>query len=302
MKRIYAILLILMLVGFVGNAEEPETTPLPDYSDEIDRSWCDTIAVIKDAHRVVITEKGRTATLVVNGSGSDNKFYYHYGVEPRVDTVAAPAQKIGIDVPFAGNLGGSSTNFRFLKNIYVGVNMPVGPGKDLKAGMEAGVAEVIGFGYTSGSCKSTLSVGFGFGYRSLNTSHGLLFAKDGCTLVLTGAPEGSSESSAIMDFWSLQFPVLYSQSIGSHNFGFSFGVVLNLNVSAKATSKWKIDDMTYKTKVDNLHQRFFTPDILLTIGKRDLVGAYLKFSPMDAMIRYHGPRMSMLSAGVNFNF
>lgn len=284
-------------------AQNPEAD-VTEYSPEYITAWSDTIAVITDAHSVIITEQGDKATLTVKGSGSDNDYYYRYAVEPRIDTVATPQPKMGIDIPFAGNLQRSSTSMRFLKNIYAGVNMPVGPGKGLKAGWEIGVGEIIGFGYTPNSARTTLSAGFGFAYCSLSAADGLLFAKDGAVLTLAQAPEGSTDPSARMNFWQLQFPLLLTQSVGKHGWGVNFGVILNLNVSAKGSSRWSVgtDGLREKIEIENLHQRFFTPDVFLTIGKRDCVGVYVKFSPMDAMIRYSGPHMSMLSTGLNINF
>lgn len=300
MKKICAIILILTSISLSGKAWETDSLSISTLPDEIGSPWCDTIAVIKDAHRVIITESERNAKLVVTGSGSDSKYYYRYGIEPKVDTIVAPETPIGVNLPFAGNMGEKSTHYRFLKNIYGGINMPVGPGKELKAGWEAGIAEVIGFGYTP-SVHTTFSVGFGFGYRCLKTTDGMLFTKSGDILSLTPAT-GYHKASATMNFWSLQFPLLYTQTFGANKIGFSLGVILNLNVSTKATNKWEVDDISYKSTIENLHQRFFTPDIILTIGRRDIAGAYVKFSPMDAMMRYHGPKMSTLSAGLNFNF
>lgn len=305
MKSLIALICLLPTALFAqnvsdGTPEEPEDVTLGATTAPIE--WTDTIAVISDANRAVITEQGDKVVLTVHGSGSDRNYYYRYGLEPRVDTVTAKKEKIGIDVPFAGNIRtGSSSAMRFLKNIYAGVNMPVGSGSDLKAGWEIAVGEVIGFGYTPNKGATTLSAGFGFCYRTLNASNDLVFSKSGNTLTLSGTPEGTVDPSATMEFWQLQFPFLLTQKIGG-TWGFSFGVMLNLNVSAKGQSRWKVDDMTVKTEVDNLHQRFFTPDVFATIGVPGVMGAYIKFSPMNAMTHYVGPRMSMLSAGVNLNF
>lgn len=285
--------------AFADTPEEPEDVTLASSQETV--AWTDTIAVIKDAHSIVITEQGDKTTLVVNGSGSDNKFYYRYAIEPRVDTVVAPKQKIGVDVPFAGNIRNTPSAMRFIKNIYVGCNMPVGPGNDLKAGWEIGVGEVLGFGYSPNGGRTTLSAGFGFCYRTLKTSHGLVFGKEGATLTLAAAPEGCTDSGASIRFWQLQFPFLITQTTGK-SFGFNFGVIVNLNVSATAQNRWQQEDMTIKTGVDNLHQRFFTPDLFMSVGIPGTIGGYIKFSPVDAMLHYRGPRMSMLSAGVNFNF
>lgn len=305
MKNLLALLCLLPSAVFAQNAvveapEEPEDVTVGATVSAVE--WTDTIAVISDANRAVITKQGERVVLTVNGSGSDRNYYYRYGLEPRVDSVGVKKEKIGIDVPFAGNIRvGSATAMRFFKNIYAGVNMPVGPGKDLKAGWEIAIGEVIGFGYTPNKGATTLSAGFGFCCRTLTASNDLVFGKSGNTLMLTGIPEDSHDPSATMQFWQLQFPFLLTQKVGG-DFGFSFGVLLNLNVAAKGQSRWKTGDMTVKSDIDNLHQRFFTPDVFATVGIPGVIGAYVKFSPMDAMTHYYGPRMSMLSAGINLNF
>lgn len=286
----------------ISTTAAPAEPEFNEYDEEITTAWSDTIAVINNAKRVVITEVGNKATLTVNGSGSDDSYYYRYAVEPQNDTVIATKPSIGVDIPFAGNLKHSSSSLRLFRNIYCGVNMPTGPGKDLKAGWEIAIAEVIGYGYTPNAGRTTLSAGFGFCYRSLTAANGRIFVKNGATLLMDNAPEGSDAPGATMNFWQLQFPFLLSQTVGNHDWGFNIGVILNLNVAAKGHSQWSEGDIRTKISVDNLHQRFFTPDIFASMGMRDCVGFYIKFSPMNAMLRYSGPRMSMLSAGINLNF
>lgn len=297
-NTLISVILATMLapISISAQTSEPE-----EYIEEINTAWTDTIAVIKDAHNILVTEKGGKATITINGSGSDKDFYYHYAVEPKADTIAAPKEKLGVDIPFAGNLYKSTASMRFIKNVYVGANMPIGPGKGLKSGWEIGVGEVIGIGYTPNAGNTTLSAGFGFNYHSLATSDGLVFAKTGSTLTLAAAPEGVTDISARMDFWQLQFPLLLTQTIAGE-WGFNLGVILNLNVSAKGYSRWSVNDLRTKTEISNLHQRFFTPDIFMTVGLRDCIGVYVKYSPLNAMMRYDGPRMSMISTGVNLIF
>ncbi len=286
--------------ALAATPEDPEDVTL-SYREDSTTEWTDTIAVISDAHNIVVTKNGDKMLLTVHGSGSDKDYYYRYGVEPRVDSLASRRMKVGVDVPFAGNLQGSSSSMRFLKNIYVGVNMPVGPGKNLKAGWEIGVGEVLGFGYTPNKGATVFSVGFGFCYRSLNTSNDMIFCKYGDVLSLEGVPSDIEDPSATLSFWQLQFPLLLSQTI-SGKVGFNFGVLLNLNVAASGQSRWQNGETLVKCDLEGLHQRFFTPDVFATVGIRNILGAYVKFSPMNAMNRYVGPRMSMISAGLNFNF
>ena len=300
MKRIFYGALLWLLMGTSIEVFASESyLAKEDITDKV--SWTDTIAVITDANRAVIVREGDKMTLTVNGSGSDKEFYYRYGIEPKIDTVLAPKEKIGVDVPFAGNFMRSASSMRFLKNIYVGANMPVGPGKDLKSGWEIGVGEILGYGYTPNRGQSSFSIGFGFSYRTLNATKGNLFSKVGNTLFLGKAPSEVNDPKAYINFWQLQFPLLYTQKI-SRSFGFNLGVLLNLNVSAKAHASWVKDEMIVKTCIDNLHQRFFTPDVFATVGIPGYIGAYIKFSPMNAMMHYDGTRMSMLSVGVNLNF
>lgn len=300
MKKLIFICGLVATMFFGSSAMAESQQPLVE-QEEFDTSWTDTIAVIKDANRAILTQQGDKIMLTVHGSGSDKNFYYRYGMEPIVDTLEPPKEPIGIDVPFAGNFSHSSSAMQFLKNIYVGCNMPIGPGKNLKAGWEIGVAEVIGYGYTPNQGKTTFSTGFGFGYRTLSVANGLLFDRDNHTLVLAPTSEGEYKPSAYVDFWQLHFPLLITQKLG-RNFGFNLGVLLNLNVSSKAHNSYKLEGERYKTTLDNLHQRFFTPDIFATVGKPGLLGVYLRYSPMNAMMHYAGTRMSTFSIGVNLNF
>lgn len=271
----------------------------------------DTLAIIKAPHSILITKGEGSAGIEVRGTKDNEDFFYGYNVE--TDSVVTDNAKAAdspeewnIDFPFSSkDKRKAQSSLRVLKNIYCGAFIPVASADGLKTSWEGGIGEIVGYGWRQSPRAPIFSAGFGFGFSELKCSKGYMFAKQGQALSITRASEGDRDVSAVFRLWSLRFPFMMTYEFGNSpdtRFGFSLGVVLNLNVNATAFSQTWHGDVRYKQFFDGLHQRIMTADILAVIGGVDAIGVYVRYSPMRLMKKNFGPDMSVISVGGSINF
>jgi hypothetical protein len=269
------------------------------YGSQPQKAWTDTIAVIKEAKNVVLTRQGDKASLQIKGSGSNDNYYYSYSIAPAGDSISG--SRPTVDVPFSEEKKQGTTTLRFVKNVFAGANMPVGPGNDFTTGWEIAVSEFVGVGVKPWKSGPTFSCGVGFGYSTLSVSGNKYLKSVGNDLTIA---EGEvAGGSSRLDLYSVTFPLLLTQKI-SKDWAFNFGAILYLNVKGNVTNKYYTSESSdNRTKHSfTTDVRFFTPEVFATIGWADYMGVYVKYSPMDELLHFDGQRVSRISLGVNLNF
>lgn len=267
----------------------------------------DTLVTVNNAGSVLITRSEGKAALTVRGAGSDKDYYYGYTVEAADDSPGATVEsQWDINFPFSPRKSGASSSLRILKNIYAGGLLPVSSADGVKGSWEIGIGEVVGYGWQPSARGPVLSAGIGFGFSELSLNSGSRFDMQGERLVINPVETEGTKASSRFRMWSLKFPLMLTQSLitdkDGDKFGFSIGVILNLNAHASACSESTVGNTRIKQSYSGLHQRIFTTDIMASVGFIDIIGVYVKYCPMRLMRHGYGPEISTISVGGTINF
>lgn len=260
----------------------------------------DTVVEVRAPRTVMVTKSGETTTVSISGSKYDERFNYRYTVTP--DSLADEGDELSFNFPFSNNksaTGKGVDEVCAFRGIYGGAVIPVDAPGAMNTSWEAGVTEVLGYSYRRGA--HDINIGLGLGYRNLSIGDRTVVDKDGDALLLTAAPDDASDVSSHIESWALHVPVMYTLRI-HRTFGFSIGVVANINFYTTASRKYSVDDVTYTKKFKGLHQRLLTPDVLFTVGSVGNAGVYVRWSPVTAFKRAYGPQYKTVSVGLSVAF
>lgn len=258
----------------------------------------DTLITVESPRSVTVEKTDGSTVVTIKGSSSDELFNYRYSVSP--DTISdAPL----LNIPFTGmaNLGHTRTvtSVDCFRGFYGGAVIPLSAPDAIKTSMEFGVDRIVGLSVSRRGAD--FSMGLGIGYRYIGIGRGCVADKQGDALVLMSAPDGAADVSSRIDSWAIRIPMLYTQSI-HRSFGFSLGVVANFNFHTTAHMNYNIADVAYSKSVKGLHQRILTPDLVLTVGAINIVGAYIRWSPVKTFKSAYGPGWTSLSVGISTAF
>ena len=261
----------------------------------------DTVIVINNPGAVSVVEHGPDTTINVAGTGDDEGYVYTY------TTSTGAAAKNADDMPAIlfpfkshesrDSIGRPSFHSTFFHSLYFGGIAPLQGPDCIKTSLECGIANVIGMRWEIGSLSRYIDVGLGFGYKSLVVSDGMRFDKPGESLIIIKQHPGVEARRSHLYVCHLTIPVTYTAPI-CRSLGFTAGAVINLNTYTRATSSYKVDNNTYKETYRNLHQRFFTVDIMGSLHLDSDIGIYVKYSPMGLFKSHRGPDTSTLSFGL----
>lgn len=286
MKRKISSLLLLALTAMASRA----AADIP----------ADTVAIIEKPSQVTVTDDGTTTSIRVTGTAKRPDYNFLYTVS-RADTARDPLADIKLPFVSDGPDQGNRSSVVLISGIYAGAVIPYHGPQAVRTSVEGGVRQLIGYRYTFGRAGAALGFGAGFGTKIFNIRRGMTASKDADMLTLTTAPDGASHVRTELRMWSLHVPFYYQQRI-YRSLAFELSVTANLNVSARAKSKYDIADIEYTQKVSGLHQRMLTPDFMLAIGSADFGAVYVKWSPVSAFKRCYGPDLKTLSVGVCLPF
>lgn len=260
----------------------------------------DTVAHIIAPDHLVITDDGTATKVEITGTADRPDFHFEYTVTSDT-TSSAPA----ISLPFVGSSlsrrNGSSREVTFFSDLYYGVVLPYHGPAAVRTSQEGGFGNLIGYRYVFGRSGASLGFGFGFGVKKLTVRRGMEAACLTDRFEFIPAPEGASKVRTALTTWNLQVPVYYRQRF-HRSLAFKLSVILNYNVTARATTTYILGKDDYSKKVNGLHQRLITPDFMFTLGTLDFGGLYVRWSPVKMFKRAYGPGISTLSFGLSFGF
>lgn len=217
------------------------------------------------------------------------------------DISVSPLSDEHFALPFS-KTGKKKVQMRFLRNFYAGMAWGTDHYPGLKNGWEVAVAEVIGIGWTPAKKGPTIAIGLGAGWRGMAAARGWLMERqESGRLDMRPAHTAQGERRSSMQMFSFTIPVSITQPLYK-DFAVSAAGIVNLNTYATAHTQLDTPECRYDTDIRRLHQRPLTIDIMGTIGWRDHVGLYVKYSPLGWFTTPNGPRFHTMSVGVNFAF
>lgn len=262
----------------------------------------DTLAVVNNAHSVVVTRSMLSNNITVTGQGDDSKFYYSYTSE-RVDSAAIAAkenEEWGLSLPFLRDYQRKKSEVTWGAHTQIGICMPVDGPRGLDQSIDVAMGKIVGLNYTPWAKGPTFSFGAGVFAQKFVLHGGRMFGRDGKSLVMVDLPEGAKDTHVRLFNFGFEMPFTVTQNIYK-DFSFSAGVVMKFSTYTTASNKYTIDNRSYEQSIKELQQRILTYDIFGAIGWDDFA-LYVRYSPVSLFNNGYGPRFDVVSFGVNFGF
>lgn len=149
----------------------------------------------------------------------------------------------------------------------------------------------------------SLSVGFGIHKQNFVTVGKNYFQKnDDGTITLTPFDSEMTKGESSLRLFSMQIPLIYKCTIGSnHDWGVSFGPVLNFNSGGHIETKYTLRNSDYKINTGDIGQKSVTVDGMAMINYKS-VGLYARYSPMNRFEERTGLDFKTFSTGVMLCF
>lgn len=262
----------------------------------------DTLAVVKDAHSVLVTRSANINTITITGQGDDEAFYYSYTSE-QVDTMAtAPKGEVewGLSLPFLREEKRKKSEVVWLGHTQIGICMPIDAPAGFDPSIDLGIGKIVGLNYTPTAGGPTLSFGAGIFAQKFAIHGRELFDSEGKSLVLVDLPEGAHDTHVRLYNFGFQMPFTITQNL-YHGFSLSAGVVMKFNTYTTASNKYSIENRTYETSFKGLQQRILTYDIYGGLGWENF-SLYCRYSPVSLFSNGKGPQFDVVSFGINLGF
>ena len=109
----------------------------------------DTLAVVNDAHTVMVTKSPTSSIITVIGQGDDDSFYYSYSSE-REDSLADTVSKDewGLSLPFLREYQRKKSEVTWAAHTQIGICMPVDGPRGLDQSIDIAMGKIVGLNYT----------------------------------------------------------------------------------------------------------------------------------------------------------
>ncbi len=154
------------------------------------------------------------------------------------------------------------------------------------------------YNYRPNNKKTTLSAGFGFGFRFYTLSgHDNMLYKDNGVIKVTEREGEMSDLKARINTLNFNIPLLVQQRFAK-NFAVSLGAMVNWNFWNRINNDYEIGDEEYNISTKDIGFRPVTVDVLGILHFADDFGVYVKYSPMSAFKKDRGPEFNALTIGI----
>ena len=266
----------------------------------------DTVFTTSKARKVVITDSDQSVTVTVTTpSGEEAAYSRPYPTAPHNLTRTSSWSPLSIG---SSSHTTQTSGWRWSRDITLsGISagfVAAGSGTDVARSFEIGVEQLLGTRFIT-PWNAAVSIGFGLNWRNIELAHGSRFIADTQGHVTVGAfPQGCAPRGSAIHTFNMQFPILYTQPLGSwcngkFNPRLTLGVMLNWVTSASLHSSWTNGDGNLvEMSTDGLHQRRFTCDIYSRLDFCRWAGIYVRCSPRAMFSHRYGPDYQPVSFGI----
>ena len=264
----------------------------------------DTVTVIEQPGKVIITETPTSVKVNVVGTKDDEKIYT-YTVEHQADGKVITSQDDNdweLRFPFSQkepSYGG--VIFQKSKESHWSIVMEglyLGGGVHNSWGTaEIGILDAMGINYDSHHGQN-ISLGWGFSFKFISPTKSNMIVCDDMTKVVSLVPFPESVESK--ECWSnlrmaaLQFPLMFRQKIHKR-LAIRFGGIMNWNYLARVSSHYKIGNDDHNITEWGLKQNQITFDVIgglsLSTWKVGGFGIYCRYSPNEVFKKGYGPEI-----------
>ena len=299
------ILLIAALVGAFAM-----TTGTNVQASEVN----DTVKVIDNARRVVITERQANTKVEVVGNEADSTYRYTYTNRTVGDGKVVTEQKEdnvkdwSLNYPFRnndGDLNGKNHHWdAFMSGLYFGwggtnVNSSTPEFKGvMKCEFEIGILNLLGIAYNYRNNR--ISLGFGIESRYYHMKDFFLVKDLDDAVHIDNFPPTATKCKSEIRAFSLQFPLMYRLSLPKR-WGIWAGGVMNVNTGLNLHNEYRIEDTEFDITTRNLKRRPITFDVMAGLSW-ECFGAYVRYRPQSVFKDGFGPKFNVISGGVMLFF
>lgn len=148
------------------------------------------------------------------------------------------------------------------------------------------------------------SIGVGVDWRNYRTTLDSRFNVSDGQVGVEEYPDGATPRLSRIKIFSVQFPVLWRQSLPVRFFRqdmhIVFGPVMNLNTHGSVLSSWHEDGRQHKESVNGINLRSFTVDAFVMVHFFEGGGLFFRYSPMKALTGRNDLNFHPLSTGIMF--
>jgi hypothetical protein len=277
----------------------------------------DTTTTITNPGNVIISETANGISVKVAGQNDSTLVYTYrntFSDDATIVTEQNDGNDFGISVPFMrnrNNVMGKNEVHRshwdmYTDGIGLGFNSmtstPEGMGGHRAAGFEAFYSDILGVCYKPWNSGPAFSLGFGISANLYSLRNGLRFARgeDGTSVVYQPFVEGAYSRSSGMHTFNLLVPFNLRYTI-KRNFVVILGAWGNITTHACEWAQYKLDGVKYNESWNGVKKRTFRMSYVARITC-NAIGAYIKYTPKNAIKEGFGPQFKEISAGIIFPF
>lgn len=270
----------------------------------------DTVKVVDNPRRVIITEDSLGSHVKVLTEDKKKVYSYDYNVGHNDNDRLSINQSTdwNLKLPFQRSDTTSRHHWSVITSgLYFGwgwnhVKNGAQPLKDYMGHeYEIGMLNAVAIEYATGHGQY-ISLGFGLDWRHyrMHNSSVNFYKDDSGRVGMAAYPDGATHRSSMIYTFSLQFPLVFRQSIGGDG-SFFVGPIMNVNTGAHLNTKYKLDGVKYDLTTGSIGQRKITFDVMGGFSYNN-VGLYVRYRPQHVLKSSRGPQFNNISMGVILGF
>ena len=265
----------------------------------------DTIIVVNRPDKVTLEKTANSLSVQIEGSEGNPDYVCSHKLVTGSEATSIIEEKAGnwnFSLPFSSN---KRDNYRRRHEHFLGgfgfglvnaVDAPEGMNVDMGASYELFMDNLPCGVFYLHPRTTSVSVGFGVMWRNYRMTGRTRFVKEDDNIVLESYPEGADIKFSRLKMFSLNFPLLFNQSL-QRDILFSAGAVVNFNTYGSLKTRYKLEGAKVKETDKNIHQNRVTVDFTARLSFKNL-GVYVKYSPTNVLNTEFGPGFKTLSAGM----
>lgn len=268
----------------------------------------DTLLKVDKPSRLVVTESAQGSLITVTGIGEDGTFHATVKTDYPKNSSISSRQSVKPSSPI--QLPGMKNRNRgwqcYVDGITLGLNNPMGiqpeGGLQWSKSLEIGWLECLAVGYAWGETGVSLGLGFDWRNYKITTTDKYLTVNSDKVIEwapATSLPEGSNLKNSRLMVFSLQLPLLFRTKIPNTCLGVKAGPIFNFNTHASLKTNYT-DAAGNNCELfrEKLGQRRFTLDFFGSISICNVVGVFVRYSPMKVMNTAEGLNFHPLTLGL----
>ena len=268
----------------------------------------DTVANVKNAGNVIITEAGGSVSVQIQGSGDDRDYAYTYKHKVKPDSKVSVQQDWELNPLFTKSSSKKNGKGKWAVvsgGMYIGFNraMDDNPEVGVKMGSSVELAwdRVFGLRYRPHKNGPDFLLGVGIGWKNYKISDSFVcFSGDKNLVQLGSYPEGSYPKYSRLKVFSLRVPLSVRQKLDD-DFSVSLSAIMNFNTHASIKNCYLVEnDIKVEESFNGAPVRDVSFDLMAALNY-ECLGVFVKYVPQSVFKSGKGPEFKSISIGLGFS-